>query len=857
MMSMTLPQTAERVPAATPDRELLDAWAGGEEAAFAQVVQRYQRLVVGCCRRQLGGADAEDAAQAVFLVLARKPRDAARAPNLPAWLIRTARFVCANARRAAASRVRAERESALTAAAPTAGQPDELLPELDRELERLPRGEREAVVRHYLLGQSHAEVAGALACPVNTVYSHLHRGLLRLRERLARRRRELTAAGLAALLAGEAGAEVDPSLATRLRAPDAASEAARRLATETLAALRRCALLKLAVPVSALLVGAAVGIGVVELAPPAADDRTSASALANPPPPSIPAGPVVAAVRANDHGEQDLVMLSFPPEAKPREGDRFTLRRGDRVVVTVRAERVTDDLVAARVLPGTWNDAGLTIQQGDLATSANGDGHAADPGDYLPAQPRVVMRFNDLARSRERWKDTPYAQLAGRPWVQDLLAMIPQQARAKLPASTHLAALGDIRSAAFGIGKGEGERRFAMAAAPVGDGAALRALFTDIAPTQAASLVGVEGLLCYQRGLADPETKPDGQPGCACGPLDPAADAEMRFTIGDLPWVVQVPGMPPPPSNMADLAQGRFENIVMSLDAIGVREHGEFTFSKAYQETLAKFGDGPWTHANLKLLTSLPPTTLCAVVMGCSGDRNQALMDPYGLGASADTGAADAMLQGFGLPDVRNLMSSVDGDALLYVEQATPFPTINAVIGTRNGLAERVLEALDQRLHLVANPDGSHSGSVGPIPLHAAAIGGTLVVTTSPAGCSVVTGRSAGFADLPDVRDAIAELDGDAYIAGVSRSGELASTLARLAALARPSLAAAAEDLRHAGRHGYISVAYHKDRCVYKAGGLIGYMANPAMMAGYFAPSLMRLSPLLAPQPSPTEKREF
>ena len=76
---------------------------------------------------------------------------------------------------------------------------------------------------------------------------------------------------------------------------------------------------------------------------------------------------VVAAVRPNPQGQQDLVMLTIGKGDKIEEGVEFIIFRGNQYIVKVRAEKVLNDIVACRVIPESWNSNHLQIQQGDLA----------------------------------------------------------------------------------------------------------------------------------------------------------------------------------------------------------------------------------------------------------------------------------------------------------------------------------------------------------------------------------------------------------------------------------------------------------------------------------------------------------
>ena len=126
---------------ASDDRPLLLAAATGDRLAMDELVQRHAPLVLAACRRQLPGADADEAAQAVLVVLWRRAARAAAAPTLAGWLVVTAQRVCATSRRAALRRRRAERAS-MPPVAPEI-LPNEARALLDQALAALPAVERD------------------------------------------------------------------------------------------------------------------------------------------------------------------------------------------------------------------------------------------------------------------------------------------------------------------------------------------------------------------------------------------------------------------------------------------------------------------------------------------------------------------------------------------------------------------------------------------------------------------------------------------------------------------------------------------------------------------------------------------
>src|SRR5256885_11747328 len=97
-------QAAQAVPRESSDTELMERYfARGDRAAFAVLVERYGGRVWKVCRRVLArDEDAEDAFQAVFLVLARSGREIRNQGAVGGWLYGVAYRTAMKARRAQA-----------------------------------------------------------------------------------------------------------------------------------------------------------------------------------------------------------------------------------------------------------------------------------------------------------------------------------------------------------------------------------------------------------------------------------------------------------------------------------------------------------------------------------------------------------------------------------------------------------------------------------------------------------------------------------------------------------------------------------------------------------------------------------
>src|SRR5262245_24429307 len=253
------------------DAQLLQRFARDrDEAAFEALVRRHGSLVWGVCRRVLRHTqDAEDAFQATFLTLTRKPSSIRRGDSVASWLFGVARRV---ARRAADLRSRARIREAPPRPSDTDNPPAEaalreLQAILQEEVAGLPEKLRAPFVLCCLEGKSKAEAAKDLGWKEGTVSGRLAAARKQLQRRLTRRGVSLSASLCAGVLTQDtSGAAVPAALvAATVRAASqvaagkaAVSEVSSAKVAEALKAVTKSALMTQSRVATALVLALAI-----------------------------------------------------------------------------------------------------------------------------------------------------------------------------------------------------------------------------------------------------------------------------------------------------------------------------------------------------------------------------------------------------------------------------------------------------------------------------------------------------------------------------------------------------------------------------------------------------------------------
>lgn len=189
-----------------------------DEAAFTELVRRYAGLVHGVARRRLGNpASAQDVAQAVFLLLARKPRQAARAASLGAWLHRATVWEARNH-----SRKESTRRKAMKAFATAQDRPNETARDaefsglVDEAVNSLGAKDRTLLFARFFEGRTFREIGQSHGLGEDAIRKRMDKILATLAAWLNRQERgaagRVSAVALTSMLASEFAEAAPPGL---------------------------------------------------------------------------------------------------------------------------------------------------------------------------------------------------------------------------------------------------------------------------------------------------------------------------------------------------------------------------------------------------------------------------------------------------------------------------------------------------------------------------------------------------------------------------------------------------------------------------------------------------------------------
>ena len=179
-------------PAQESDILLLKAIAARDEAALAQLYDRYRTILFGLLMRILNNREeAEDVLQEVFLQVWRKAGDFDESRGRPfTWLVTLARSRGIDRLRTIASRERVAEAGAREVSeeisdAATDAFKSEQRGLVSDALAKLPDEQKRPIMLAYFDGLTQSEIATHLGSPLGTVKTRMRTGMIRLRELLA------------------------------------------------------------------------------------------------------------------------------------------------------------------------------------------------------------------------------------------------------------------------------------------------------------------------------------------------------------------------------------------------------------------------------------------------------------------------------------------------------------------------------------------------------------------------------------------------------------------------------------------------------------------------------------------------
>ena len=176
---------------ATPETTLAARCQSGDVEAFETLYKQHGARIYGLASRMAGSPEeGEDLLQEIFLQAYRKVGGFKGEASIGTWLYRLALNHCLDFVRSRRARMRKVTDSIdAESSVEPAVAPDAPVARIDlqRAIEKLPRGCREAFVLHDVEGYDHKEVAGMLGIAEGTSKSQVFKARMKLREMLQRR----------------------------------------------------------------------------------------------------------------------------------------------------------------------------------------------------------------------------------------------------------------------------------------------------------------------------------------------------------------------------------------------------------------------------------------------------------------------------------------------------------------------------------------------------------------------------------------------------------------------------------------------------------------------------------------------
>ena len=202
------------------DHQLLGEFTRGRsEAAFAELVRRYAGLVYSTAFRHCGNPHhAEEIAQAVFIILARKAATLSPRVVVSGWLYQAARLTAANFIKGELRRRRREQEAVMQSDPLESASPawETIAPLLDEAMGALNETDRNAVLLRYFENRTSQEIGAALRMNEETARKRVNRALEKLRVFFVKRGVAVSGAALSGVISANSVQSVSTALVKTL-----------------------------------------------------------------------------------------------------------------------------------------------------------------------------------------------------------------------------------------------------------------------------------------------------------------------------------------------------------------------------------------------------------------------------------------------------------------------------------------------------------------------------------------------------------------------------------------------------------------------------------------------------------------